>query len=278
VAGEVDGMNFLHVLAHPKTPYSYSSPSTHFGGPLCWSILRINADRMSTSHPLTGVLFAPAPHPSLDENLSTAFSKLIGSWNLTMRRYSSPSHLSDPLIVEGEWHFGWVLNGLAVQDVWIVPKRATSSNSFPSVPRAISGDRASEFLEYGTAIRFFSRQEGKYRAVWAGPLQGKTYLFTAEARNGNEVGMVAREHVPTVEREVGLKEGKIELEREVGLKEGKIELEEEGMLMKWHLTEIQQSGFKWKEWMSEDEGASWRLREEFDCVRMQGEWPGAIIV
>jgi hypothetical protein len=213
---------------------------------------------MSTSHPLTGVLFAPAPHPSLDENLSTAFSKLIGSWNLTMRRYSSPSRLSDPLIVEGEWHFGWVLNGLAVQDVWIVPKRATSSNSFPSIPRAVSGDRAGEFLEYGTAIRFFSRQEGKYRAVWAGPLQGKTYLFTAEARNGNEVEMIAREHVPAVEREGRLKEGKTELE---GV----------GMLMKWHLTEIQQSGFKWKEWMSEDEGASWWLREEFDCVRMQGE-------
>jgi hypothetical protein len=83
----------------------------------------------------------------------------------------------------------------------------------------------------------------------------KTYLFTAEARNGNEVEMVAREHVPAAEREVGLKEGKTEPE---GV----------GMLMKWHLTEIQQSGFKWKEWMSEDEGVSWWLREEFDCVRM----------
>jgi hypothetical protein len=149
-----------------------------------------------------------------------------------------------------------VLNGLAVQDVWIVPKRATSSNSFPSVPCSISGHRAGEFLEYGTAIRFFSSQEGKYRAVWVGPLQGKTYLFTCEARNGNEVEMVAREHVPATKRQVGWKDGQTELDRK-------------GILMKWYLTEIQQSSFKWKEWMSEDEGASWWLREEFDCVRMR---------
>jgi hypothetical protein len=172
-----------------------------------------------------------------------------------MRRYSSPSRLSEPLIVEGEWHFGWVLNGLAIQDVWIVPKRSNSSSSFPSIPAGTSGDHAGDFLEYGTAIRFFSRQEGKYRAVWAGPLQGKTYLFTADARNGNEVEMVAREQVSP-------------LERDVRRKEGKVELSSEGMLMKWHLTEIEQSSFKWKEWMSEDEGASWWLREEFDCVRM----------
>lgn len=179
-----------------------------------------------------------------------------------MRRYSSLSSLSKPLIVEGEWHFGWVLNGLAVQDVWIVPKRSNSSNSFPSIPSAESRAHASEFLEYGTAIRFFSKQEGKYRAVWAGPLQGKTYLFTAEARNGNEVEMVAREHVPVAEGEPRPQEGKTGPESQ-------------GMLMKWHLTDIQQSSFKWKEWMSENEGASWWLREEFDCVRMHEESPNA---
>jgi hypothetical protein len=104
-----------------------------------------------------------------------------------MRRYSSPLQLSESLIVKGEWHFGWVLNGLAVQDVWIIPKRSASSRLFPIIPAGTSGDHAGDFIEYGTAIRFFSRPEGKYRAVWAGPLQGKTYLFTADARNGNEV-------------------------------------------------------------------------------------------
>src|SRR2546429_3392853 len=42
--------------------------------------------------------------------------------------------------------------------------------------------------------------------------RAKPILFTAEARNGNEVEMVAREHVPVVERELRLKEGKTELE------------------------------------------------------------------
>jgi hypothetical protein len=62
-------------------------------------------------HPLINVLFAPAPHPSLEAKLASAFSKLIGSWSLTMTRYAAAGA---PLVVEGEWHFGWVLNGLAM--------------------------------------------------------------------------------------------------------------------------------------------------------------------
>jgi hypothetical protein len=141
--------------------------------------------------------------------------------------------------------------------VWIVPKRsAASANTFPSVPAAAAGEGEQDFLEYGAAIRFFDAHDGKFRAVWAGPRQGKTYVFTARAGGGDEVEMVAREQVGEQERERRRVEGKAELDRE-------------GLLMKWHLTEIGEERFKWKEWMSEDEGGSWWLREEFDCVRMR---------
>ena len=147
-----------------------------------------------------------------------------------MTRYSSQSHDKDSklLVLEGEWHFGWVLNGLAMQDVWIVPRRS-SSTSTHSAP--ISED---EFLEYGTTIRFFVPGEGEYRAVWAGPKQGKSYVFRAKAMEGR-LEMVTREG-----------------ERE----------------MKWCLTGIGEESFEWREWIRE-EGGEWWVREEFSCRRMK---------
>ena len=159
-----------------------------------------------------------------------------------MTRYP-PDQESTPLVLEGEWHFGWVLNGLAMQDVWIVPKRSSSSLN-PAAPfwtpilssgnesngRSLHGD--ANFLEYGTTIRFFVPNEGEYRAVWAGPRQGKSYVFTAKATEG------------------GL---------EMLTKEGESD-------MKWCLSSIGGERFEWKEWVR-DVGGEWWVREEFSCRR-----------
>ena len=49
---------------------------------------------------------------------------LIGSWDLDTIR-----HLDDGTIQKcaGECHFGWVLEGRAIQDIWIRPKRPAPS-------------------------------------------------------------------------------------------------------------------------------------------------------
>lgn len=44
------------------------------------------------------------------------FGKLIGSWQIDYVD-SSISHM-----IKGEWHFSWVLEGMAVQDVIILPE------------------------------------------------------------------------------------------------------------------------------------------------------------
>src|SRR5262245_46625206 len=46
---------------------------------------------------------------------------LIGGWEAAVYDYSADgtAHKSS-----GEWHFGWVLEGRAVQDVWIAPPRS----------------------------------------------------------------------------------------------------------------------------------------------------------
>lgn len=112
--------------------------------------------------------------------------------------------------------------------VWIVPRRS-SSTSTHSAP--ISGD---EFVEYGTTIPFLVPGEGEYRAVWAGPKQGKSYGFRAKAMEG-KLDMVTRE--------------------------GESE-------MKWCLTGIGEVSFEWGKWIRE-EGGEWWVREEFSCRRMK---------
>ena len=43
------------------------------------------------------------------------FGKLIGSWNIDYIDNSNSR------VMKGEWHFSWVLEGMAVQDVIVLP-------------------------------------------------------------------------------------------------------------------------------------------------------------
>ena len=49
------------------------------------------------------------------------FGKVIGEWDLD---WNDRLNTSTPRRVKGEWIFSWVLDGMAVQDVFIVPSRA----------------------------------------------------------------------------------------------------------------------------------------------------------
>jgi len=174
-----------------------------------------------------------------------------------------------PLIITGEWHFGWVLNGLAMQDVWIVPRRDMQGNLLtggpwlPTIELTAAHSAAENFLEYGTTIRFFVPEDNCYRAVWAGPLQNKTYMFTAQSRRSDdgstELEMLTTDPISNEER--------IEVNK-TRQSCGKGEMRKEGRLMKWCLTGITKETFQWKEWLKEDESDEhWSLREEFLCKR-----------
>ena len=74
---------------------------------------------------------------------------LIGSWEMDSFRY-----LDDGTIQKwnGECHFGWVLEGRAIQDVWIRPKRPAPSTM------------------YGTTLRIFDPGIGGWHIIWNDPL------------------------------------------------------------------------------------------------------------
>lgn len=72
------------------------------------------------------------------------FGSLVGEWEIewTDRLYDAT-----PRRVKGEWIFSWVLDGTAIQDLFIVPSRAERLiNKQPDA-------------EYGTTLRIFQPED-----------------------------------------------------------------------------------------------------------------------
>jgi hypothetical protein len=94
------------------------------------------------------------------------FAPFIGSWDLTVRWFDAGGQLSrtEP----GEWHFAWVLEGRAIQDVWIVPPRAQRTGG--------------ALYEYGTSVRFYDPQLEAWQSTWIGPMHGVVRTFVAHQR------------------------------------------------------------------------------------------------
>jgi len=94
------------------------------------------------------MLAAPGRSPDIPESLDP-YGWLIGSWELDVYDYSDPGS-SVPHRSQGEVHFGWVLEGRAVQDVWIMPKRSV----------------------YGTTLRVWDASIQGWRLTWINPVTG----------------------------------------------------------------------------------------------------------
>lgn len=75
-------------------------------------------------------------------------------------------------VLPGEWHFERILEGRAIQDVWIVPRR---SDRGPDT----SG-------EYGTSVRY-AQPGGTWRSLWIGPYHDFVRHFAARAVKGGIV-------------------------------------------------------------------------------------------
>jgi len=101
-------------------------------------------------------LHVPGPHPSLGRHADT-FGRLIGSWAGEYRD-RRPGETEETGTMEV--HFGWVLQGLAVQDTWIAP------------PRPLRAGSPLKRQTYGTTVRVFYPQDETWRAVWLNPVVG----------------------------------------------------------------------------------------------------------
>src|SRR6187399_855549 len=106
-------------------------------------------------HGFIETLAATGPHPSLGPHAET-YARVIGSWTGELRRYKDGKSVASASV---EAHFGWVLEGRAVEDVWITPARAD---------RASSAGAGVNW--YGTTLRVCDPATGVWNTVWSDPV------------------------------------------------------------------------------------------------------------
>lgn len=95
-------------------------------------------------------LLAAGPAPEIPPE-ADMYGWLIGSWALDVVHYGTDIRERK---IRGEAHFAWVLQGRAVQDVWIYD---------------VPGVHAT----YGTTIRVWDAAIGAWRVTWINPASGK---------------------------------------------------------------------------------------------------------
>jgi uncharacterized damage-inducible protein DinB len=103
------------------------------------------------------VLAAPGRSPEIPES-ADAYGWLVGSWELDVRHYWTDVTARG---LKAEAHFAWVLEGRAVQDIWIMPRRAER--------KAELGKTENMF---GTTLRVWDPAIDAWRVTWINPVTG----------------------------------------------------------------------------------------------------------
>jgi len=137
---------------------------------------------MIPATPSTGLaeaLHVPTPAADHAERLQL-FGQFIGSWQIT---WSGTGTDGNPARMTGELHFGWVLGGRAIQDVWIVPGRGEPNEGRP--PLAF----------HGSTIRFFDPAIDAWRSTWIEPVNGRVRRFIGRPVDG-EIVLISDEDEP----------------------------------------------------------------------------------
>jgi hypothetical protein len=109
-----------------------------------------------------------ADSPSNDDSNYTLFDPFVGSWTFDLFRYDAGD---ETLVGRGEWHFAWILDGRAVQDVW----------------ECYTIGEPSRLLERGTTLRMYDKARGNWRIVFFSPVRGFVDTLTADNVGGEIV-------------------------------------------------------------------------------------------
>jgi hypothetical protein len=128
---------------------------------------------MSTQmNPFLDSLGAGGPSPDRGAKMDL-YGWLIGSWDLDVTGFLDNGRQRRR---PGEWHFGWALEGRAIQDVWIVPPRGA----------ARAGDAAANVNSYGTTLRVYDPRIDAWHIQWTDPVT-QTYFSMIGRKEGDDI-------------------------------------------------------------------------------------------
>jgi hypothetical protein len=111
------------------------------------------------------VLHASGPDAARAAKLAL-YAWLVGRWDLDVTTF-----LEDGAVHHGhgEIHAGWILQGRAIQDVWMIPRLRDRRPGIESLPGAGNW--------YGTTLRIFDPELDAWRILWNDPA---TNFFTQQ--------------------------------------------------------------------------------------------------
>jgi len=174
---------------------------------------------LQTADTFIDLLHSDHPAPDRADKLGL-YGFLVGSWKTTVIAHeeNGSTHTN-----RGEIHAGWVLEGRALQDVWMLPGSAERTPDAPPRQLPVTGNW------YGTTLRVYDPGIDAWHIFWHNP---PTQLYTRQIGRARGADIV---------------------------QEGR---HESGALLRWSFTRIEPDSFRWLSEVSADNGTNWRLQVE----------------
>lgn len=122
---------------------------------------------MQRSSRWTGIkgLSSQGPYPEFKDKLML-FGQFVGDWDIVAVQSPSPGVVFKE---KGEVHFGWILDGKAVQDVWMT-----------------YDEESRRAIPVGTTIRVYDPSTDTWQSTWISALRRSVQTFVAR-RVGKEI-------------------------------------------------------------------------------------------
>lgn len=121
---------------------------------------------MDDAKAMIGLLDADGPDRERADGLML-FGRFVGSWDVEATFLDHDGNVTAER--RGEWHFGWVLQGRAIQDVLISP------------PLEEQRRTGAEGREFGSSFRMFDPKTDTWRVTWFAPVSGTIVDLVARA-------------------------------------------------------------------------------------------------
>jgi hypothetical protein len=168
---------------------------------------------------LPGALHSDGPAADRADALAL-YAFLVGDWETRIVAYEADGTRHES---RGEIHAGWVLEGRAIQDVWMTPPRAERRAGQPLPQLPVTG------AWYGTTLRLYDPSIEAWRVLWSDPA---TQFYAQQIGRAVGSDIVQEGALPS------------------------------GAMLRWSFTEIDADSFHWLGEVSGDGGATWRRQVE----------------
>lgn len=132
-------------------------------------------------------LAARGPHPDIAQSANAIYAPFVGSWDVEVFDLEGDGARR---VSRGEWHFAWVLEGRAMQDVFMVPPRGERRNGV-----LVKGNRCA------TTLRIFDMASGLWRVHYFNATTQTEEAFVAK-QQGRHIVETAHDATGATVREV----------------------------------------------------------------------------